>query len=151
MIDTEFISSNFPKIYAERKPIQGILSPDSIAEQYLMLHRQTRDAWTFELDLRPWVSKWWTWESQLWKALPTVCRALEFEANLPSARHFVLRREHWAAPPPPPPPPRPRPGTIQPEKYLMLFCMGVSWLARQDTTVSSLPCIALLGRWHQAY
>jgi len=32
----------------------GILNPDHIAEAYWMLHAQPRDAWTHELDLRPW-------------------------------------------------------------------------------------------------
>lgn len=31
------------------------LSPDGVARAYLDLLRQPRDAWTFELDLRPWV------------------------------------------------------------------------------------------------
>ncbi|MFE1599857.1 SDR family NAD(P)-dependent oxidoreductase [Methylobacterium sp. ID0610] len=31
------------------------LSPDGVAQAYLDLLRQPRDAWTFELDLRPWV------------------------------------------------------------------------------------------------
>ena len=31
------------------------LTPDGVAEAYLALLRQPRDAWTFELDLRPWV------------------------------------------------------------------------------------------------
>ena len=35
----------------------GILNPDHIAENYWMLHSQPRDAWTHELDLRPWVEK----------------------------------------------------------------------------------------------
>eukprot|EP00117_Sycon_ciliatum_P001797 scpid84022/ scgid0070/ Dehydrogenase/reductase SDR family member 4; NADPH-dependent carbonyl reductase/NADP-retinol dehydrogenase; NADPH-dependent retinol dehydrogenase/reductase; Peroxisomal short-chain alcohol dehydrogenase; SCAD-SRL; Short-chain dehydrogenase/reductase family member 4 len=58
MIDTAFVRDNFPAVYADRKPRQGILSPDSIAEQYAALHRQPKDAWTFEMDLRPWVAKW---------------------------------------------------------------------------------------------
>jgi NAD(P)-dependent dehydrogenase (short-subunit alcohol dehydrogenase family) len=33
------------------------LDPQAIALQYLHLHRQPRSAWTFELDLRPWVEK----------------------------------------------------------------------------------------------
>ena len=37
---------------------QGLLLPDSIAQSYLMLHQQPRDAWTFELDLRPWTERW---------------------------------------------------------------------------------------------
>jgi hypothetical protein len=35
----------------------GILNPDHIADQYWMLHSQPRDAWTHELDLRPWMEK----------------------------------------------------------------------------------------------
>ncbi|TPL17406.1 MULTISPECIES: SDR family NAD(P)-dependent oxidoreductase [unclassified Mesorhizobium] len=31
------------------------LSPDAIAEAYLGIHRQNRSAWTWELELRPWV------------------------------------------------------------------------------------------------
>jgi NAD(P)-dependent dehydrogenase (short-subunit alcohol dehydrogenase family) len=55
-IDTEFIRENFPERYA-RKDSDGILNPDHIAENYWMLHRQPRDAWTHELDLRPWNEK----------------------------------------------------------------------------------------------
>ncbi|WP_017757116.1 SDR family oxidoreductase [Pseudacidovorax intermedius] len=53
-IDTEFIRSNFPERYA-RKADDGILNPEHIAAAYVMLHRQPRDAWTHELDLRPWI------------------------------------------------------------------------------------------------
>ena len=35
----------------------AVLHPDAIAASYLMLHRQPRNAWTQELDLRPWVEK----------------------------------------------------------------------------------------------
>ena len=35
----------------------SVLHPDAIAASYLMLHRQPRNAWTQELDLRPWVEK----------------------------------------------------------------------------------------------
>jgi NAD(P)-dependent dehydrogenase (short-subunit alcohol dehydrogenase family) len=55
-IDTEFIKTNFPERYA-LKDRDGILSPDAIAENYWMLHRQHRSAWTHELDLRPWMEK----------------------------------------------------------------------------------------------
>jgi len=55
-IDTEFIRSNFPDRYA-LKAQQGILNPEHIADQYWMLHCQPRDAWTHELDLRPWIEK----------------------------------------------------------------------------------------------
>jgi NAD(P)-dependent dehydrogenase (short-subunit alcohol dehydrogenase family) len=56
-IDTEFIRSNFPERYA-LKDQDGILNPDHIAENYWYLHTQPRDAWTFELDLRPYMEKW---------------------------------------------------------------------------------------------
>ncbi|MFN3580978.1 MAG: SDR family oxidoreductase [Pseudomonas sp.] len=53
-IDTAFIRDNFPERYA-LKDQQGILDPEHIAEQYWQLHRQPRDCWTHELDLRPWM------------------------------------------------------------------------------------------------
>lgn len=52
-IDTAWIAENFPERYA-LKDQDGILNPDHIAEAYWMLHAQPRDAWTHELDLRPW-------------------------------------------------------------------------------------------------
>ena len=55
-IDTAFIRDNFPERYA-LKDQDGMLNPDHIADQYWMLHRQPRDAWTHELDLRPWMEK----------------------------------------------------------------------------------------------
>jgi NAD(P)-dependent dehydrogenase (short-subunit alcohol dehydrogenase family) len=53
-IDTEFIRSNFPERYALKEQ-EGILNPEHIAENFWMLHQQPRDAWTHELDLRPWM------------------------------------------------------------------------------------------------
>jgi NAD(P)-dependent dehydrogenase (short-subunit alcohol dehydrogenase family) len=55
-IDTAFIRDNFPERYA-LKAQDGILKPDHIADQYWMLHVQPRDAWTHELDLRPYLEK----------------------------------------------------------------------------------------------
>lgn len=55
-IDTAFIRDNFPDRYA-LKARDGILNPDHIADAYWMLHGQPRDAWTHELDLRPWIEK----------------------------------------------------------------------------------------------
>ena len=55
-IDTAFIRDNFPERYALRAQ-DGILNPAHIADQYWMLHCQPRDAWTHELDLRPWLEK----------------------------------------------------------------------------------------------
>ena len=39
-------------------PDGALMDPKSIAETYLMLHRQKRDAWTHELDLRPYGESW---------------------------------------------------------------------------------------------
>ncbi len=55
-IDTAFILDNWPERYA-MKAADGILEPDHIAAMYTMLHAQPRDAWTHELDLRPWTEK----------------------------------------------------------------------------------------------
>jgi short-subunit dehydrogenase len=56
-IDTEFIRTQFPDRY-QLKERDGILNPDHIAENYWHLHAQPRDAWTFEIDLRPWIERW---------------------------------------------------------------------------------------------
>lgn len=53
-IDTQWIAENFPQRHA-LKDQDGILNPDHIADAYWMLHKQPRDAWTHELDLRPWI------------------------------------------------------------------------------------------------
>lgn len=47
-IDTPAIRERQPK-----RETHTLLSPDAIADTYLMLHRQDRTAWTLELDLRP--------------------------------------------------------------------------------------------------
>jgi NAD(P)-dependent dehydrogenase (short-subunit alcohol dehydrogenase family) len=56
-IDTEFIRDRFPERYA-LKEVDGILNPEHIAENYWFLHRQPRTAWTFEMDLRPYMEIW---------------------------------------------------------------------------------------------
>ncbi|MEX2475830.1 SDR family oxidoreductase [Marinobacter sp.] len=53
-IDTDFIRENFPDRYAQKEQ-DGILNPEHIADQYWQIHCQPRDAWTHELDLRPWM------------------------------------------------------------------------------------------------
>jgi len=55
-IDTAFIRDLFPDRYA-LKAQDGILNPEHIADAYWMLHAQPRDAWTHELDLRPYMEK----------------------------------------------------------------------------------------------
>lgn len=56
-IDTEFIRTNFPERYA-LKDQDGVLNPEHIADTYWFLHQQPRDAWTHELELRPWMERW---------------------------------------------------------------------------------------------
>ena len=56
-IDTEFIRENFPQRYALKEQ-GGIVNPEAIAESYWQLHLQPRNAWTHEMDLRPWMETW---------------------------------------------------------------------------------------------
>jgi hypothetical protein len=56
IIDGQIMGERHAHLAKERPP-DGLLSPDAIAANYLMLHRQSRSAWTFELDLRPWVER----------------------------------------------------------------------------------------------
>ena len=56
-IDTAWIAENFPDRHA-LKSQDGILNPEHIADAYWALHAQPRDAWTHELDLRPWMEAW---------------------------------------------------------------------------------------------
>jgi NAD(P)-dependent dehydrogenase (short-subunit alcohol dehydrogenase family) len=42
---------------AAARGADGMLEPDAIAETYLAVHRQHRSAWSFEVDVRPWVEK----------------------------------------------------------------------------------------------
>lgn len=56
-IDSNFIRKVVPDV-DQRRENDGILNPDHIAQNYVMLHKQPRTAWTHELDLRPWAEKW---------------------------------------------------------------------------------------------
>ena len=56
-IDSNFIRQNVPGVDQAREE-DRILNPAHIAQNYVMLHRQPRDAWTHELDLRPWKETW---------------------------------------------------------------------------------------------
>lgn len=55
-IDTNFIRDILPDV-DDRRAQDGILNPDHVAANYVMLHKQRRTAWTHELDLRPWSEK----------------------------------------------------------------------------------------------
>lgn len=52
-IDTDFIRGLRPD-FETLKANDGVLSPADIAANYVMLHKQPRNAWTHELDIRPW-------------------------------------------------------------------------------------------------
>ena len=56
-IDMPFIRETFGDSLEARGP-DAMLAPDDIAETYWTLHQQPRSAWTFEVDLRPWVEPW---------------------------------------------------------------------------------------------
>ncbi|MGB0288813.1 SDR family NAD(P)-dependent oxidoreductase [Aequoribacter sp.] len=56
-VDTAWIMENVPEA-SELKANDGLVVPAHLAENYLMLHNQPRDAWTFELDIRPWSESW---------------------------------------------------------------------------------------------
>lgn len=56
-VDTPWIQENVLPLMKDRKE-DDIVNPSSIAETYYQIHRQPRDAWTFETDLRPWCERW---------------------------------------------------------------------------------------------
>lgn len=56
-VDTPWIREAILPTMENRQP-DDIVEPDSIAQNYLNIHKQSRDAWTFELDLRPYCEKW---------------------------------------------------------------------------------------------
>lgn len=56
-VDGDRLRGAFPAMI-ERLGTEGLLNPDAIAENYWMLHRQPRSAWTHELDLRPHKENW---------------------------------------------------------------------------------------------
>ncbi len=56
-VDTQWISENIPES-AALKLKDGIVAPEDLAANYVMLYEQPRNAWTFELDIRPWIERW---------------------------------------------------------------------------------------------
>ncbi|MEZ6022385.1 MAG: SDR family NAD(P)-dependent oxidoreductase [Hyphomonadaceae bacterium] len=61
-VDTSFVRDRIAAARgaeaAANLPPDVLMNPESIANAYWMLHQQTRDAWTFELDLRPYGETW---------------------------------------------------------------------------------------------
>jgi len=56
-IDGAFIRKMFGDALEKRGP-DAMLLPDAIAETYYAIHAQSRSAWTFEADVRPWIEPW---------------------------------------------------------------------------------------------
>eukprot|EP01062_Namystynia_karyoxenos_P005872 TRINITY_DN12020_c0_g1_i1.p1 TRINITY_DN12020_c0_g1~~TRINITY_DN12020_c0_g1_i1.p1 ORF type:complete len:292 (+),score=75.82 TRINITY_DN12020_c0_g1_i1:80-877(+) len=63
------LGKHFPEAFnamkAVRSKTDSIMLPESIAENYWMIHQQPRNAWTQELDLRPWTDAPWYCTSQM--------------------------------------------------------------------------------------
>ena len=61
-VDTAFVRDRIAQARgaeaAANIPPDVLMNPDSIANAYWALHQQSRDAWTFELDLRPYGETW---------------------------------------------------------------------------------------------
>ena len=61
-VDTAFVRERITQArgadIAANLPPDVLMEPSSIANAYWALHQQSRDAWTFEMDLRPFGEKW---------------------------------------------------------------------------------------------
>lgn len=61
-VDTTFVRDRIAQArgadVAANLPADVLMEPTSIANAYWALHQQSRDAWTFEMDLRPYGEKW---------------------------------------------------------------------------------------------
>jgi NAD(P)-dependent dehydrogenase (short-subunit alcohol dehydrogenase family) len=57
IIDVPRVHEHMPEM-ASAKGENGLIDPESIAATMLWLHRQPKNAWTFELDLRPFKEAW---------------------------------------------------------------------------------------------
>lgn len=56
-VDTQWIKENIPN-YQTLADNDGVVLPDDLAKNYVFLHQQPRNAWSFELDIRPWIERW---------------------------------------------------------------------------------------------
>lgn len=58
-VDTAFVRDRLKDrgIDSAKLPADTLMNPDSVGEAYWVLHHQSRDAWTHEMDLRPFAEK----------------------------------------------------------------------------------------------
>jgi NAD(P)-dependent dehydrogenase (short-subunit alcohol dehydrogenase family) len=56
-VDTEWIRDMVPD-FEQRKEADGVVEPNDLATNYVALYDQPRNAWTFEMDVRPWTETW---------------------------------------------------------------------------------------------
>ena len=56
VIDGQILAPRYKELAAQRQP-NALLDPAEIAEACYQLHLQPRNAWSHEIDLRPWVEK----------------------------------------------------------------------------------------------
>ena len=59
-VDTAWVRERMTEagVAPDKLPPDSLMNPKSVGEAYWNLHQQTRDAWTFELDLRPYGERW---------------------------------------------------------------------------------------------
>ena len=61
-VDTAFVRDRIEQAVGkealEKMPADRLMDPTSIANAYWALYQQSRDAWTFEMDLRPYGETW---------------------------------------------------------------------------------------------
>lgn len=59
-VDTQFVRERIKAHGADPDalPPDTLMNPESVASAYWYLHSQSRDGWTFELDLRPYAERW---------------------------------------------------------------------------------------------
>jgi NAD(P)-dependent dehydrogenase (short-subunit alcohol dehydrogenase family) len=59
-VDTAFVRERIKAHGGEPDalPPDTLMNPESVANAYWYLHTQSRDGWTFELDLRPYAERW---------------------------------------------------------------------------------------------
>lgn len=57
-VDTAWVRERLKERGIETIKDDMLMNPGSVAEAYWYLHNQKRDAWTFELDIRPYAERW---------------------------------------------------------------------------------------------